>query len=141
MPHLPGLGSFPLILRDYMVPDPRKGELLLNYENNELYFVRKSTGEVISIARNIYDKILATKIKNNRIVVYDADKLNPQPGRDEIVPAVKDREYNAFYFIVAGRRTYVPGEDHPLTAPTWAVKSGKKFLGKNSGYVEEEEEG
>jgi hypothetical protein len=123
-----------------MVSNPKRGELLLNYDNNELFFVRKSNGEIVSIARSIYDKIMSTRIKNNKVEVFSADTLDPRPGKYDIVPPLNERIYNAFYFIVTGRRTYIPAERQPLTAQTWAVKQGKKFLGKNSGYSEEEEE-
>lgn len=140
MPMLPSYGSFPLTLRDYLVKSPRKGELLLNYQNNELYFVRISTGEVVSVAKTIYNKILSSKIKNSKLIVFDADKLVPQPGKDEIVPPKIARDYNAMYLVIKGRRKYDGPDAGKLTAVTRNVKQGKKFLGKFSGYVEEEEE-
>lgn len=136
MPHLPEeLGSFPLILRDYDIINPRRGELLFNYDTNQLYFVRPSTGEVISVAQDIYNKIISSKIKNNKIIIYDADK-DTSIGKDDIVPPLEDREYNSFYYIVTGRKRYSEAVNmNPLTTPTWAVKSGKTFYGKNSGYI------
>lgn len=140
MAHLPEkYGSFPLILRDYDILDPKKGELLFNYNSNELYFVKPQNGEVISMARDIYNKILAAKIKNTGAVIYDADKLSPLPGKDDIVPPIKDRNYNSIYNIILSRKTYV-STNNPLTAPTWAVVSGTTFYGKNSGYTEDDNE-
>lgn len=142
MPHLPEkLGSFPLTFREYDVPDPKRGELLLNYDNNELYMVRKSDGQIISVARDIYNKILESRIQNNTVYIIDADKMSPVPGKDELVPPISEREYNGFYYIITGRRQYAPESNNPLTAPSWAVKSGKKFMGKASGYTPDESEG
>lgn len=136
MPHLPGeYGTFPLILRDYNITNPKRGELLFNYDTNQLYFVRPSTGEVISVAQDIYNKIISSKIRNNKMVIYDADKEGAT-GKDNIVPPIKDREYNSFYYIITGRKKYSEAVNtNPLTAPDWAVKSGKTYYGKNSGYI------
>lgn len=135
MAHRPSnMGSFPLILRDYKTLGPKRGELLLDYSNNELYFVKPSTGNVTSVARDIYDKILASRVQNNKIYTYDVDKVTPAPDKNTIVPPVKDRVYNGIYFLIIGRRDYGSDTKNPLTAPTWAVRSGKLFLGKLSGY-------
>lgn len=135
MPHKPKqLGSFPLVLRDYKVPNPIRGELLMDYNNNEMYFVKKSTGNVTSVARDIYDKIMASKIQNNKIHTFDYDKVTPHPDKNDIVPPVRDRQYNGIYFLIIGRRDYGSDTKNPLTVPTWAVRSGKLFLGKASGY-------
>lgn len=134
MPHVPILGSFPLTLRDYNVMDPRRGELLINYANNELFFVKKEDGSIVSMARDIYDRIMASRVQNNEIVIYDVDKISPPPGKKDLVLPPKDRKYNGMYLMVTSRKKYDPGEYNPLTAQAWAVKSGIKFLGKNSGY-------
>ena len=41
--HLPTLGSYPLTLRDFDINNPRKGELLLDYTNYELYYINRIT--------------------------------------------------------------------------------------------------
>jgi len=135
MPHKPNpYGSFPLTLRDYLVADPRRGELLLNYDTNELYFCKGSTGDVVSVARDIYDKILAAKIKNNNIIIYDWDLISPLPDKDKVIPPTKERMYNSIYYIVTNRKNRSDESNNPLTAPTWAVLENKTFLGKVSGY-------
>lgn len=103
MPHVPKpLGSFPLVLRDYRIANPRKGELLLNYNDYELYYCNMN-GNVISMAQEIYDKILSSKLQNTYIYIADADKQNPIPQSNEVWPRVDDRMYNGLYFVVRSR--------------------------------------
>ena len=108
MPHVPNpLGSFPLTLRDYKIKNPRKGELLLDYTLYDLYYINKHTGEMVSVAKDIYDRIMAAKLQNNTIVISDADKQDPIPGRNEIWPPVNERKYNNFYYVIRGRSEYI----------------------------------
>ena len=69
--HLPELGSYPLTLRDYEVNNPRPGELLLDYTNFELYYINRNTGERVSMAQDIYQRILNARMQNTNIVRYD----------------------------------------------------------------------
>lgn len=69
--HLPELGSYPLTLRDYEVNNSRPGELLLDYTNFELYYINRNTGERISMAKDIYQRILRAKVQNTNIIRYD----------------------------------------------------------------------
>lgn len=104
MPHVPDpLGSYPMVLRDYMVPNARKGELLLNYENYDLYYVNYQTGVKISMAQDIYDRIMMAKLQNTYFNLCDADKEDPVPGRNEIWPPVAERKYNQFYYVIRSR--------------------------------------
>lgn len=105
MPHVPNpLGSFPMVLRDVdKVKNPRRGELLLNYSDYELWYCKYNTGQVISMSRDIYERILISKLQNNQIIIADADKQTPVPGEDESWPAISGRTINAFYYVVRSR--------------------------------------
>lgn len=132
-------GTFPLILRDFRVSNPQRGELLFDYDNNQLYFCKFTTGELMSAAREIYEQILSYKVKNTKIIPYDFDKEVPEDADKEeikqiIAPPIKDREYNGFYFLIVRRREYGSNDYNPLTAQSWQVREGKSFLGRNSGY-------
>lgn len=71
--HIPELGSYPLTLRDYDVSNPRGGELLLNYETDDLYYINRKTGNRSRVADDIYRRILEAKVQNNKIITYDYD--------------------------------------------------------------------
>jgi hypothetical protein len=71
--HIPELGSYPLILRNYDVSNPRDGELLLNYETDDLYYINRSDSKRIRVADDIYRRILESKVQNNKIITYDYD--------------------------------------------------------------------
>ena len=102
--HIPNpLGSYPLSLRSYDVPSPRKGELLLNYSNYYLYYCDRYTGKIIPIAENIYREILKIKIQNSVINICDADKQDPVPGPREIWPPVSERSFNETYMVIRSR--------------------------------------
>lgn len=76
--HLPTLGSYPLTLRDFEVNNPRRGELLLDYTKHELYYINRDTGERVSVAQDIYQRILRAKMQNTNIVRYDnTDQPSP----------------------------------------------------------------
>lgn len=109
MPHVPNpLGSFPMVLRDVnKIQNPRRGELLLDYSNYELWYCKYNTGQVVSMSRDIYDRILAARLQNNDIVIADADKQTPVPGEDEVWPPSSSRKINAFYYIVRSRSSSV----------------------------------
>lgn len=139
--HIPSpLGSYPLTLRDFNVTNPRDGELLLDYENSDLYYINRSTHEKVRMADEIYRRILEAKLQNAKFIIYNKDKEKKEPVKDGVIsldsctisgtcikfdnekdetyvtdttlvlddsdfiwPRIRDREYNAFYFIVNGR--------------------------------------
>ena len=105
MPHLPErFGTYPLVLRDYRVDNLQLGEILMDYSNFELYYVQRDTGELVSIARVIYDYILKLRTENTFVDVIDADKLDPpQITLDDEYPKIQDRKYNHLYYIVKRR--------------------------------------
>ena len=104
MPRIPDpLGSYPMVLRDYQVEHPRLGELLLDYTNYDLYYVNRQSGELVSVAQDIYNRILMAKMQNTGFVVADADKQTPVPPSNQIWPPVSDRQYNRFYYVVRSR--------------------------------------
>ena len=106
MPHVPDpLGSYPMVLRDYMVPNARKGELLLDYDTYDLYYINYKTGAKIAMAQDIYDRIMMAKLQNTYFETCDADKETPVPGRNEIWPPVAERKYNRFYYVIRSRAT------------------------------------
>lgn len=76
--HLPELGSYPLTLRDHDISNPRLGELLLDYTNYELYYVNRNTGEKVSMAQDIYQRILRARMQNTNFVRYD-NTNHPSP--------------------------------------------------------------
>ena len=80
--HLPELGSYPLTLRDFEVNNPRRGELLLDYINYKLYYINRHTGERMSIAQDIYQKIIKAKLQNTNIAIYD-NTSHPSPVIDQ----------------------------------------------------------
>lgn len=88
----PELGTFPAILRDYDDPKSVPKELLMNYSDNGLY-LKTPEGEVISIAKDIYDKIIDSKIQNSAIHVTDNPDL-------EVLPPISQRQYNHWYYSV-----------------------------------------
>lgn len=69
--HLPTLGSYPLTLRDFDINNPRRGELLLDYTNYELYYINRNTGERVSVAQDIYQRILRARMQNTNFVRYN----------------------------------------------------------------------
>ena len=81
--HIPELGSYPLILRNYDVSNPRDGELLLNYETDDLYYINRSDSKRVRVADDIYRRILEARVQNNKIIPFDYDKY-----KDDIDPVV-----------------------------------------------------
>lgn len=139
--HIPSpLGSYPLTLRDYNVSNPRDGELLLDYENSDLYYINRADHTKVRMADEIYRRIIEAKLQNAKFIIYNKDKEKKSPVKDGLIsmddctvsgtclkfdpdkdstyvdestlvlddsnfiyPKIRDREYNAFYFIVNGR--------------------------------------
>ena len=53
--HVPNpLGGLPLILRDVNTTNPRRGELLFDYTNADLYYINKETGKKTRLADSIF---------------------------------------------------------------------------------------
>ena len=92
-----------MVLRDYDIATPRRGELLLDYNTYDLYYVKMDTGERIRLADEIYQRILAARVQNTFIDINDADKQDPVPGENEVWPPISERQYNHFNYIVRGR--------------------------------------
>ena len=66
--HVPNpLGGLPLILRDVNTTNPRRGELLFDYTNADLYYIKKETGNNTRPAGSLYQKISGSKLENSRI--------------------------------------------------------------------------
>lgn len=104
MPHVPNpLGSYPMVLRDYQTDNPRLGELLLDYTKYDLYYVNRQTGNLVSVAQDIYNRILIARMQNTSFVIADADKQSPVPPSNQIWPPISDRAYNTFYYVIRSR--------------------------------------
>jgi hypothetical protein len=81
--HIPSLfGSYPLTLRDYNVSTPRDGELLLDYENSDLYYINRANHKRVRMADDIYRRILEAKLQNAKFIIYDKDKEKKTPVKD-----------------------------------------------------------
>nr|DAM95887.1 MAG TPA: hypothetical protein [Caudoviricetes sp.] len=132
IPQKPIVSKFPLILRDVnLVTDFQPGEILMDYNNNELYYMNPKTLECESLSREIYNKILAANAENTLILLYNRDKILPKPPKDEILPKLNDRIYNAFYLSINKREEFIFNENYvSLSAVPWVVKDGKIFIGK-----------
>lgn len=99
--HVPNpLGGYPLILRPSDVPNPRNGELLMDYENNDLIYVNRETGNKSSIAMDIYNKIIASRLENSHIKIC---KNNTSSGEEEDIPNIEDRKMNTMYICIESR--------------------------------------
>ncbi|MBR1987803.1 MAG: hypothetical protein IKA36_02060 [Clostridia bacterium] len=104
MPHLPeSLGRYPLVLRSFDVKDLKIGEILMDYNNYELHYVRRDTGELISVARDIFNYIMALRTQNTFVDVIDADTLDTPVSKETVYPAISDRRYNHMYFVIKKR--------------------------------------
>ena len=89
------------------------------------------TLECESLSREIYNKILAANAENTLILLYNRDKILPKPPKDEILPKLNDRIYNAFYLSINKREEFIFNENYvSLSAVPWVVKEGKIFIGK-----------
>ena len=100
--HVPNpLGGLPLILRDVNITNPRRGELLFDYTNADLYYINKETGKKTRLADSIYQKIIASKLENSRIEVAHSD--SPESAEDPAIPEVADRRMNTWYMNITKR--------------------------------------
>ena len=100
--HVPNpLGGLPLILRDVNTTNPRRGELLFDYTNADLYYVNKETGKKTRLADSIYQKIIALKLENSRIEVAHSD--SHESAEDPAIPEVADRRMNTWYMNITKR--------------------------------------
>lgn len=101
--HIPNpLGSYPLSLREHDIANPRVGELMLNYENYDLYYNHPTDG-LVSISRMIYKRIIAAKLENTYIQITHSDDY---PHAEEpVLPDIADRKVNTFYINIIDRET------------------------------------
>ena len=100
--HVPNpLGGLPLILRDVNTTNPRRGELLFDYTNADLYYVNKETGKKTRLADSIYQKIIASKLENSRIEVAHSD--SHESAEDPAILEVADRRMNTWYMNITKR--------------------------------------
>ena len=104
--HVPNpLGGLPLILRDVNTTNPRRGELLFDYTNADLYYINKETGKKTRLADSIYQKIIASKLENSRIEVAHSD--SPESAEDPAIPEVAYRRMNTWYMNITKREAKV----------------------------------
>jgi len=101
--HIPNpLGGYPLILRQDTITNARNGELLYNYEKNDLYYVNKITGNKSLLAKEIYDKLIAAKLENTYIkAVKDSESVG---SKVDIIPDIPDRKVNTFYMNICKKQ-------------------------------------
>ena len=97
-------GTYPLVLRNYNTAQPRPGELLFDYNNNDIYVCNRLTGKVIPLAKLIYETSKAAMLENTRIV-YSTESRIEKP---------KDRSINTFYLVGRG----------------WFIYDWKKYFSK-----------
>ena len=98
--HIPNpLGSYPLTLRSINASNPRRGELLFDYEKYDIYYVNRDTGDITNLAKDIYDKIIASKLENTFIQLTQTDG----EGEEIPLPEIKDRKPNIFYYNITSR--------------------------------------
>lgn len=98
--HVPNpLGSYPLTLRNSNTSNPRRGELLFDYENYDIYYIDKNTGIKSNLAKDIYDKIIASKLENTHILLCQTDG----EGTEDDLPYISDRKPNTFYYNIYKR--------------------------------------
>ena len=99
--HIPNpLGSYALILRDESVSNPRRGELLLDYENYDIYYINKDSAEKMNLAKIIYDKIIAAKLQNTHLQICKDPEIS---GEEPDLPEIVDRDPNTFYYTILSR--------------------------------------
>lgn len=111
--HVPNpLGGIPLILRDVDTKNPRNGELLLDYENADLYYVNRKTGVKSKLADYIYKKIVESKLENSTIEIVHSDSPGAEVEDPEI-PDVANRAMNTWYFNIIKRAEIEEDENIP----------------------------
>lgn len=97
--HVPNpLGGVPLVLRDVDTKNLRRGELLLDYTNSDLYFVDKETGQKERLADSIYKSIVDAKVENSKILITCSDS-----GPETATPAIEDRKMNQWFMNIIKR--------------------------------------
>lgn len=93
----PKLGTFPVSLRDYQIENPVIHEMLMNYDDGDLYVVNDK-GELISLSKDIFMYIVSSRIQNINLVSVSApDKSIPSPP-------INERKYNWWYLCVEKER-------------------------------------
>lgn len=90
-------GKYPLVLRDKNTILKRPGELLYDYNEDQIYYVDKHSSEMNNIAKLIYDKIIKAKLENTKI--ESVKESNQVPGDEDIVPDIQNRKFNTWYMI------------------------------------------
>lgn len=100
--HVPNpLGGIPLVLRDYDVSNPHRGELLLDYTKDDLYYIDKNTGLRVNVAEDIYKRIIEARLENPKINITKASA--EVEGDEEIAPDIENRPMNNFYMNIQKR--------------------------------------
>lgn len=96
--HVPNpLGSYPLILRSKDAVNPRNNELMYDYVSNDLYFI--NNGKKGKLAKDIYDKMIKSKLENVNIVICKSDK----DGTESEIPDITKRGINYWYMNIQSR--------------------------------------
>lgn len=97
--HVPSsLGGYPLVLRDKDTTNTRVGELLYDYNKNDLYYINRQDKMKKSIAKDIYDKIIASRLENTYVEITQSD------GKSEKeTPLLENRVMNHFYMNITKR--------------------------------------
>lgn len=115
MPHKPEeFGRFPLIARRRDTQKPIRAELLLDYENLQLYFCNKKTGTVDTVAKDIFNKIVETRVTNSSVQTVDADKMDPPMIKETDIPlSINRRVNNRFYYIIKKRLEGMVDDGNP----------------------------
>lgn len=99
--HVPNpLGSYPLVLRSKDAVNPRNNELMYDYVSDDLYFV--NNGKKGKLAKDIYDKMIRSKIENANIVI-----CSDKEGTGSTIPDIKNREMNHWYMNIQKRSSAV----------------------------------
>ena len=101
--HLPNpFGGYPLVLRSSDVENPRNGELLFNYNTDDLMYVDKKSGEINKVSDSIYHKLIEIRIENSDIDIVKAN--DDVFGYEPVIPDVELRRPNSWYMNIYKRR-------------------------------------
>nr|DAV27466.1 MAG TPA: hypothetical protein [Caudoviricetes sp.] len=100
--HKPKLGTYPLVLRDADIVSPKNGELLYDYNDTEstVYYINKETSEKINLFGSTIHDIQEASVENTDINVT---KDNTIIGDEPIIPDIKHRKFNSFYYSIYNR--------------------------------------